>query len=89
MPLTKERKMEIFKEFGKSETNTGNTSSQIALLTERIQQLSAHLQQASKDHHSQRGLMKMVGQRRKLLRYLQRNDLAEYRNLIEKLGIRR
>lgn len=89
MPLTSEKKLEIFKEFGKNEKDSGNTSSQIALLTERIQQLSSHLQQASKDHHSRRGLMRLVGQRRKLLRYLQGKDLNEYRNLIEKLGIRR
>jgi len=89
MPLTKEKKLEIFKEFGESEKDTGNTKSQIALLTERITELSNHLKQAPKDHHSRRGLMKLVGQRRRFLRYLQNKDVNEYRALIEKLGIRR
>ena len=89
MPLTKEAKVEIFKEFGKNENDTGNTKSQIALLTKRIAELSEHLKVQSKDHHSRRGLLKMVGQRRRLLQYLQKKDIAEYRSLIDKLGIRR
>jgi small subunit ribosomal protein S15 len=89
MPLTKEAKVEIFKEFGKNENDTGNTKSQIALLTKRIAELSEHLKVQSKDHHSRRGLLKLVGQRRRLLQYLQKKDIAEYRSLIEKLGIRR
>jgi small subunit ribosomal protein S15 len=89
MPLTKETKVEIFKEFGKNEKDTGNTKSQIALLTKRIAELSEHLKAQPKDHHSRRGLLKLVGQRRRLLRYLQREDIKEYRSLIDKLGIRR
>jgi small subunit ribosomal protein S15 len=89
MPLTKEAKIDVFKEFGKNEKDTGSTKSQIALLTKRIKDLSDHCKQESKDHHSRRGLLKLVGQRRRLLRYLQDNDLNEYRTLIEKLGIRR
>jgi small subunit ribosomal protein S15 len=89
MPLTKEAKLDVFKEFGKNEKDTGSTKSQIALLTKRIKELSDHCKQESKDHHSRRGLLKLVGQRRRLLRYLQGNDLNEYRVLIEKLGIRR
>lgn len=89
MPLTKETKVEIFKEFGKNENDTGNTKSQIALLTKRIAELSEHLKAQPKDHHSRRGLLKLVGQRRRLLQYLQREDIKEYRSLIEKLGIRR
>ncbi len=89
MPLTKEAKIEIFKKFGKDEKDTGNTKSQIALLTQRILHLSEHLKAQPKDHHSRRGLLKLVGQRRRLLQYLQRQNLDEYRTLIEQLGIRR
>lgn len=89
MPLTKEDKVEIFKEFGKDEQDTGNTKSQIALLTRRITEISEHCKVHPKDHHSRRGLLKLVGERRRLLRYLQRKNLQEYRSLIEKLGIRR
>jgi len=89
MPLTSEEKIEIFKEYGKNEKDTGNTKSQIAMLTKRISELSGHLKAQSKDHHSRRGLLKLVGQRRRLLKYLQRKDIGEYRSLIEKLGIRR
>lgn len=89
MPLTKEAKIDVFKEFGKTEKDTGSTQSQIALLTKRIKELSDHCKQEPKDHHSRRGLLKLVGQRRRLLRYLQGKDLNEYRVLIEKLGIRR
>jgi len=89
MSLTREAKVEIFKEFGKNEKDTGNTKSQIAMLTKRIAELSAHLKGQSKDHHSRRGLLKLVGQRRRLLHYLQRENIEEYRSLIEKLGIRR
>jgi len=89
MPLTKDGKVEIFKEFGKDEKDTGNTKSQIALLTRRITELSDHCKMHPKDHHSRRGLLKLVGQRRRLLQYLQRRNLDEYRSLIEKLGIRR
>ena len=89
MPLTKEEKIEIFKQYGKNEQDSGNTSSQIALLTKRITELSEHCKIHPKDHHSRRGLLKLVGQRRRLLQYLQRKNLEEYRSLIGKLGIRR
>jgi len=89
MPLTKEQKIKIFKEFGENEQDTGNTKSQIALLTSRITELSDHCKMNPKDHHSRRGLLKLVGQRRRLLQYLQKKNLGEYRNLIQKLGIRR
>jgi len=89
MPLTKEKKLEIFKEYGKNEQDTGNTKSQIAMLTNRITELSGHLKTQPKDHHSRRGLLKLVGQRRRLLQYLQKTNIEEYRSLIEKLGIRR
>ncbi len=89
MPLTKEQKINIFKEYGKDEKDTGNTKSQIAMLTRQITDLSGHLKAQSKDHHSRRGLLKLVGQRRRLLQYLQRENIEEYRSLIEKLGIRR
>ncbi len=89
MPLTKEDKVEIFKEFGENEKDSGNTKSQVALLTKRITELSDHCKSNPKDHHSRRGLLQLVGQRRRLLRYLQNKDVTEYRKLIEKLGIRR
>lgn len=89
MPLTKEVKLEIFKEFGETEKDTGNTKSQVALITKRISELSDHCKTNPKDHHSRRGLLKLVGQRRRLLRYMQKKDINEYRALIEKLGIRR
>lgn len=89
MTITKEAKIEIFKKFGKNEKDTGNTKSQIALLTQRIVHLSEHLKTQPKDHHSRRGLLKLVGQRKRLLQYLQRQNIDEYRSLIEELGIRR
>jgi len=89
MPLAKEKKVEIFKEYGKNEQDTGNTASQVALLTRRITEISEHCKTHPKDHHSRRGLLKLVGQRRRLLQYLQRKNLEEYRSLISKLGIRR
>ena len=89
MPLTKEKKQELVKKYGKDEKDTGDVRTQVALLTERIKLISEHLKQAPKDHHSRRGLLKLVGQRKRLLRYLQRKDLQEYRSLIQKLGIRR
>lgn len=89
MPLTKEVKSAIFKEFGRDEKDTGNTKSQVAMLTKRINDLSDHLKINPKDHLSRRGLLKLVGQRKRLLQYLQRTNLDEYRNLIVKLGIRR
>jgi len=89
MPLTKEAKLEVFKRFGSKESDTGSTSVQIALLSERISQLTEHLRTHNKDHHSRRGLLKLVGQRRRLLNYMQRNDLEGYRELIKELGLRR
>ena len=88
MALTKEKKAELVGEYGKSEGDTGSPQAQIALLTGRIQQLTQHFQTHQKDHHSRRGLLKLVGQRRRLLRYLQRNDIGAYRELIASLGIR-
>ena len=89
MPLTKEKKASIFKEFGGSATNTGSIEGQIAQLTERISQISEHLQQNKKDFSTHRGLMIMVGKRKSLLNYLQKHNLQSYRSLIEKLGIRK
>ena len=88
MGLTTERKAEIIREYGKGNDDTGSAPVQIALLTERIQELTGHLGQHKKDFSSQRGLRKMVGQRRRLLKYVKRHDLATYRELIEKLEIR-
>ena len=89
MTLAKEDKLEIVKRFGRSNADTGSPQVQIALLTERINQLTEHLRDHKHDHHSRRGLLKMVGRRRGLLNYLQRNDLEAYRALIKELGLRR
>lgn len=89
MPLTKEKKSTIIREFGGSEKNTGSIEGQVALLTERISHISSHLQQNKKDFSTHRGLMQLVGKRKRLLNYLQKQDLAGYRRLIEKLGIRK
>jgi small subunit ribosomal protein S15 len=89
MALTKEDKSEIVKKFGEKDGDTGKTEVQVALLTERIKYLTEHLKTHKKDHHSRRGLLKLVGQRRRLLRYLQKTDIMRYRKLIEELGIRR
>lgn len=87
--LTTEKKASIFKTFGGKETNTGSIEGQIALLTERINHISNHLKGNKKDFSSQRGLMMMVGQRKRLLTYLSKHDLTGYRALIEKLGLRK
>jgi len=87
--MDKARKSEIIKEFGRSEGDTGSPEVQIALLTERINQLTAHLKIHKKDHHSRRGLLMMVGQRRGLSNYLQAQDIERYRAIIKKLGLRR
>lgn len=87
--MTKERKQEIIKQFGRDENDTGSPEVQIALLTERINQLTEHLRTHKKDHHSRRGLLMMVGQRRGLLNYLIENDIVKYREIIEELGIRK
>lgn len=86
--ITKERKTELIKKFGGSEANTGSAEVQIALLTERINDLQGHFKSHAKDHHSRRGLLKMVGQRRSLLRYLSKKDIQKYRELIAELGLR-
>jgi small subunit ribosomal protein S15 len=87
--LTPERTREIVAQFGANESDTGNTRVQVALLTERINALTEHLRTHRKDHHSRRGLLMLVGQRRRLLRYLQKRDLEGYRALIRELGLRR
>lgn len=87
--LTKEKKQEIIDEYALHEGDTGSTEVQIAILTYRINSINEHLKSHKKDHHSRRGLLKLVGQRRSLLKYLRNNDIQRYRSLIEKLGIRR
>ena len=89
MPLTKEKTASIITEFGGSAKNTGSVEGQIAQLTERISQISEHLQLNKNDYSTHRGLMVMVGKRKSLLNYLQKRDLTGYRKLIEKLGIRK
>ena len=87
--LTTERKQEIVSKFGANEQDTGNTRVQIALLTARINDLTEHLRDHKKDHHSRRGLLMLVGQRRRLLNYMQRDDLDGYRELVKELGLRK
>ena len=87
--MTTEQKREIIAKFGKNEQDTGSAQVQIALLTKRIEELNAHLTVHKKDHHSRRGLLKLVGQRKNLLRYLMEIDIEAYRNLIAELGIRK
>ena len=89
MALTKERTQEIVEQYGKDANDTGSTEVQVALLTERINELSQHLQQNKKDHHSQRGPLQMVGKRKRLLSYLEKNDFEGYKALIQSLGLRR
>lgn len=89
MALTKEDKARVVLEYGKSEKNTGSTEAQIALLTERIAMLTEHFKTHKKDTNSRRGLLKLVGQRRRLLKYMQRKDLNGYRELIDKLNLRK
>jgi small subunit ribosomal protein S15 len=87
--LTTEDKRDIVGRFGKTDADTGSTEVQVALLTSRINQLTEHLREHRKDHHSRRGLLMLVGRRRRLLNYLQRRDLDRYRSLIRELGLRR
>ncbi|MDO4528963.1 MAG: 30S ribosomal protein S15 [Lachnospiraceae bacterium] len=87
--ITPEIKAEIIKEYGKTPADTGSTEVQVAILTYRIKELTEHLKTHAKDHHSRRGLLKMVGKRRGLLDYLKSKDIEAYRQLIEKLGIRK
>lgn len=87
--ISKEKKAEIIKTYGRTPEDTGSPEVQIAILTERIRELTEHLKANKKDHHSRRGMLKMIGQRRNLLAYLQKKDLEGYRALIEKLGLRK
>ena len=87
--ISKEEKQEIIKRFGKDENDTGSTAVQIALLTARINDLNKHFAVHKKDHHSRRGLLKLVGQRRGLLDYLKRTDINRYRELLKELNLRR
>ena len=89
MAITKERKTELINEFKVHENDTGSPEVQIAVLTEEINNLNEHLRTHKKDHHSRRGLLTMVGKRRNLLTYLREKDVARYRELIQKLGLRR
>lgn len=87
--ISKEKKAELIKAYGRKEGDTGSPEVQIAILTERINELTEHLKENQKDHHSRRGLLKMVGQRRGLLAYLKKTDIERYRTLIERLGLRK
>jgi small subunit ribosomal protein S15 len=88
MSLTKEKKQELIDKYGRSGADTGSAEVQVALLTARINELTEHLRAHGKDHHSRRGLLMLVGKRRRLLRYLERNDLERYRALVADLGLR-
>ena len=87
--ITTEKKAELIKTYGMKEGDTGSPEVQVAILTERIKELTEHLRKNKLDHHSRRGLLKMVGKRRGLLQYLKRKDINRYRTIIEKLGIRK
>ena len=87
--ISKETKAQLAAEYGKTPTDTGSPAVQVAILTYRIKELTEHLKVNKKDHHSRRGLLKMVGQRRGLLEYLKKNDVEAYRSLIARLGIRK
>ncbi len=89
MTVTQERKRELVDRFGSESTDTGKTEVQIAILTERINALTEHLREHRKDHHSRRGLLMLVGRRRRFLNYLQRTDLERYRTLVRELGLRK
>jgi small subunit ribosomal protein S15 len=88
MPLTPQRKQELIKDYQVHETDTGSTELQVAILTEKIVRLSAHLKNNNNDHSSRRGLLQAIGQRKRLLAYIQKHDRDRYRPLIERLGIR-
>ena len=87
--ITKERKLELINKFGRTANDTGSPEVQIAILTERINELTEHLKANKNDHHSRRGLLKMVGQRRGLLAYLKKIDIERYRAIVEGLGLRK
>jgi small subunit ribosomal protein S15 len=89
LTLTKEAKLEIIGRHGRSQADTGSPQVQIALLTQRISELTEHLRSHPSDHHSRRGLLKLVGRRRRFLNYLQKKDVEGYRELIKELGLRR
>lgn len=89
MGLSKEQVQDVVSKYGKSEGDTGSTEVQVALLTAQIEALSEHLQRHQKDHHGRRGLLKMVGHRKRLLSYLEKNDYEGYKGLIQALGLRR
>ena len=89
MGLTNEKKRELIGKYGRSDGDTGSAEVQVALLTARINELTEHLREHKKDHHSRRGLLMLVGKRRRLLRYLERSDLERYRGLVADLGLRR
>ncbi len=89
MPLDSDQKAEIIAQYGKGENDTGSPEVQVALITYRVRELTEHLKVHKHDHHSRRGLKKLVGQRRRLLRYVEKQDVMRYRSLIEKLGLRR
>jgi small subunit ribosomal protein S15 len=89
MSLAAEKKREIVAKYGRGDADTGSTEVQVALLTARINELTEHLRTHRKDHHSRRGLLMLVGKRRRLLRYLQSSDIERYRSLIQELGLRR
>jgi small subunit ribosomal protein S15 len=89
MTMTVEEKQEVVAQFGKDENDTGSTQVQVALLTKRINHLTEHLREHKHDHHSRRGLLMLVGQRRRFLNYLQKSDLEGYRKLVKDLGLRK
>jgi small subunit ribosomal protein S15 len=89
MSLTADAKQEIVGKYGRDQSDTGSTEVQVALLTARINELTEHLREHRKDHHSRRGLLMLVGKRRRLLKYLQGSDIDRYRSLIQQLGLRR
>ena len=89
MALTKEKKAELVKKFGANEQDTGSIEVQIAILTEEINTLTEHFKEHAKDHHSKRGLLRKVGQRRSLLNYLIKNDVTRYRKIVKDLGLRK
>jgi small subunit ribosomal protein S15 len=89
MSLAKEKKSELIDRYGRADGDTGSAEVQVALLTERINELTEHLRSHSKDHHSRRGLLMLVGKRRRMLRYLEQTDLERYRALVAELGLRR
>ena len=89
MAITAEKKQEIIKKFAKNEKDTGSVEVQVAILTEEINNLTNHLKEHKHDYHSNRGLLKKVGHRRSLLNYLMKNDVKSYKNVVEKLGLRK